>query len=211
MIFSANKDVQDSAHTHTPTSSDSFIEAFFENFDYSSEIKSIEDKEQCVIQRIRTCGIPKSKENSIVDDVLDLRKHRKRLLKQITVDMGTYTRRMMNTYTVSCDSLQNEVKRLNADIEEHNLRFLHMQNKTCEEFSKIREQESAKHNLEILNLKNKYENALSSLERKFSELQDARVQSEINQIRPTDMQHLQAKVSRYVLTYFIPITHSSCK
>ena len=45
-----------------------------------SAIEKIEDKEQDILQRIRTAGLRKPRETALIDNVLDLRKVRRCVL-----------------------------------------------------------------------------------------------------------------------------------
>ena len=49
------------------------------NIDLSA-IEKIEDKEQDILQRIRTAGLRKPRETALIDNVLDLRKVRRCVL-----------------------------------------------------------------------------------------------------------------------------------
>lgn len=50
--------------------------------------QKVEDLEQALIQHLRTAGIRKPRETALIDEVMDLRKHRRRLLAAVNAQLA---------------------------------------------------------------------------------------------------------------------------
>ena len=144
-------------------------------------IQGIEEKEQNLIQQVRTAGIRKPRETSLVEEILDLRKDRRKLYSMLT---STIDEQMVINGNLESliKSQQSEVavlaSRLEQELEsrQRDTARLHDMHKQALELLKEKHAKSLKE--ERKKTTAKYEEKLSDIELKLNELMRKNVAKE---------------------------------
>lgn len=181
------------------------------------QIDNVERLEDVLLQHIRTSGMKKSRETSLIDEVLELRRVRRRALSQIAADIdklqldndeiirqskGIARSAVIHEKEIEI-KVHNEVKRIEQEYREKFSEFAARRDGSIKEF--------------IAKIKQKYENQLVLLENKLaditSEYQNALGDAAI-EARKREMMDLQNKLeqqSHKLLRYKEAVVHLSEK
>ena len=163
------------------------------------QIDNIERLEDVLLQHIRTSGMKKSRETSLIDEVLELRRVRRRALSQIAADIdklqldndeiirqskGIARSAVIHEKEIEV-KVHNEVKRLEQEYREKFSEFAARRDGSIKEF--------------IAKIKHKYENQLVVLENKLADI-TAEYQNALGdaaiEARKREMMDLQNKLEQ---------------
>ena len=166
------------------------------SIEHSETFEKIETLQQELITHIRTSGIRKPRETSLIDEVMDLRRETRRLFSQLNS---------------KCSSLTDTVEKYRADIEEitskrheKQLEELQAAKNRMEELQKSKdalelklredmktelEKNNFVHKLRFDKLRQKYEAAMTSLEAKLNDVTVQKKDSDAVDME-TKLQHL---------------------
>lgn len=154
---------------------------FAQDLQTDSLVQSIEERELQLIQQIRTAGIRKPRETALIDEILDLRKDRRRIFASLTASLAAHQSRIAD--------VEKQLRSHYEDLKDVDSKW---QRRVEDLQAKMSLSEAAhKHQLEELSgkqtramkeekkrLARKYEEQLQVIEAKLNELQASKSENE---------------------------------
>lgn len=149
-------------------------------------MENLEEREQILIQHLRTAGLRQAKEASLVEEVFDLRKERRRYFSQLQEEMGRLDQvnkdlcleldQVKQHLMTDLTTLQKKHEREVA-IRDEQLRLLEQSMKAEKEAQVENVKLTEKKSLD--RLKASYESKLSLLEEKLKEIIEEKQQNDL--------------------------------
>jgi gas vesicle protein len=151
------------------------------------EIENLEDMEQSLIQHIRVCGLNKSRECSLIDEILEIRKKRRQLVKilhnestQLRNECGMLHSQLISAKERHEEKIKNKNQTFQLAMEEKNHEIMRLK----EHLMSVNDVKEVQYKQimsnEISKLKEKYANNLNELESKINQLQNTSLESQNN-------------------------------
>ena len=158
--------------------------------DHSESLVKIENLEQGIIQHVKTSGIRKPRELQLIDEIMDLRRERRKLfstlVQQLRVseglnaELGSQLTAVKEKYTTETSSLQSQLSALLAQKQGEQERYeekLRRELEIQEEKSKFMEK------INIDKVKKRCEEHINVLEAKLNEVISMKVKSDQKEAR----------------------------
>eukprot|EP01036_Dinobryon_divergens_P044303 gene44303-59103_t len=142
--------------------------------------EGIEEKEQAVIQHIRTAGLKKNRETMLIEEVSELRRSRRRIFTDLMSNIKDIKSQLHAQNDTHSKILQEHMEKADKEhkkaleFKQSELDALRIK---YEADIKIRESSSSTMEDKLRSMQRKYETKLSELEEKFSLVHAAKLQT----------------------------------
>mmetsp|Transcript_54561 Transcript_54561/g.95381 ORF Transcript_54561/g.95381 Transcript_54561/m.95381 type:complete len:349 (-) Transcript_54561:71-1117(-) len=158
--------------------------------DHSESLAKIENLEQGIIQHVKTSGIRKPRELQLIDEIMDLRRERRKLfstlVQQLRVteglnaELGSQLTVVKEKYTTETSSLQSQLSALLAQKQGEQERF---EEKLCRELEIQEEKSKFMEKINIDKVKKRCEEHINVLEAKLNEVISMKAKSDQKEAR----------------------------
>lgn len=128
-------------------------------------IEEIETKEQNLIQRVRTSGLSQAREITIVDEILDIRKERRRFFSKLNKEIGQL-QNMVQKWTQQATELQKTCDEQRIEFER---REKSISSQAEESIHKLKQDINAQHQQELVATKNENIQALEIVRQEYED------------------------------------------
>ena len=143
-----------------------------------SSLTAIEDMEQQLIQHLRTSGLRKPRETSLIEEIMVIRRERRKLFASIKENIATLQTAVADT-TKKSDSISlTRIHELEIQLATNQRQVDDLKRKHAMDMRELRDRNSARLHSDVEELSRKYEYQLRTLEAKIDELSSAKASKE---------------------------------
>jgi hypothetical protein len=146
--------------------------------DYSDLLNQLESQEQSIIQHIRTSGLKKNRECALIDEIMDLRKNRRRTFTMLVKDLGhsqkccaSLENSIQNEKESTKRRYESEIAALRDDLNSKNSLLQRFEIKMKEKLESLHHKYQHATSDEVNKVRLKYESRLRELERIVSQVE----------------------------------------
>lgn len=174
-----------------------------------SHVEDIECKEQSILQHIRTSGLKKVRENTLTEEMMELRRCRRRVFRDVITRVCSLEDLLKNQGKEFVEKMNTEVDSrlsvLEREIEFKNKELVKLREKYIAEIDAVKQNHALATKEKVLEIRSHYEAKMQLLEAKFSDLSKYRKESQEShiprEIAVKQMEDMQAgfdkKAERY--------------
>lgn len=177
--------------------------------DTCSQIEDIENREQSILQHLRTSGLKKVRENSITEEIMELRRCRRRVFRDIISKVCSQDDSLKTQEKDLVDKMNTEIESrvgvLKKELEVKNNELLQLRGRFIAEVEAVKQSESSAAKEKVLEMRTHYESKIQLLEAKFSDINKYRKESQESHVpRETvikQMEDMKASFDRKLERY----------
>ena len=159
-------------------------------YDFGDVVAKIENIEQSIIQHIRIAGIRKPRETSLVDEMMDLRRERRKFSASVHAQLRSLdnqNKALSEEILTLKDKVAQESQSLN-DLERRSMdtresERVHFEERLKKELDTQEEKMKFMEKINIAKVRNKYEERMKQIEMKMNEVFHEKAKAELKDAR----------------------------
>ena len=160
-----------------------------------SSIATIEDMEQQLIQHLRTSGLRKPRETSLIDEIMLIRRERRKVCASLKGETLSFQEALANANKESEKNNLARVSELEMQLTTQQHQLDDFKREHLRQVRELKDRYSARLHGDIEELSRKYESKLRMLEGKIDELSSARSSKEKSDQEARVANHLEDHLS----------------
>jgi DNA anti-recombination protein RmuC len=159
-------------------------------YDYGDVLSKVENLEQSIIQHIRTSGVRKPRETALIDEVMDLRRER----RKFSADVQNHIKSLEKQNMHLSDELRVLKERLDSEVEKAQVQSrtlpeqreadrLQFEERLKRELATQEEKLKFMEKINIAKVRNKFEERMKEMEIRANEMIDEKARAELKDAR----------------------------